>query len=166
VDNQHLSFSNGPFTVTTDPAFFQLESIHHFLTQSSWAAGIDAETVRVSIQHSLCFALLDGTRQIGFARLITDYATFGYLSDVYVLDEYQKQGLGRWLVECCHAHPLMSRLRRVMLVTDSAPWLYQKVGYNPLNKKDFVWQIHRPHIYRDSGENENMGEGIIININS
>ena len=78
----------------------------------------------VSIQNSLCFGLLDGTRQIGFARLVTDFATFGYLCDVYVLNDYQKSGLGRWLIECCHAHPLMSRLRRIMLVTDSAPWLY------------------------------------------
>ena len=152
MDNQHLSFAKSQFTITTDPAFFQLEAIHDYLSQSSWAPGIDAETVRISIPNSLCFALLDGTRQIGFARLVTDYATFGYLCDVYVLNDYQKSGLGRWLIECCHAHPLMSRLRRIMLVTDSAPWLYQKLGYNPLNRKDFVWQINRPDIYRNAGQ--------------
>ena len=75
------------------------EAIHDYLSQSSWAPGIDIETVSVSIQNSLCFGLLDGTRQIGFARLVTDFATFGYLCDVYVLNDYQKSGLGRWLIE-------------------------------------------------------------------
>ena len=106
MDNQHLSFTKGRFTATTDPAFFQLEAIHDDLSQSSWAPGIDAETVRISIQNSLCFALLDGTRQVGFARL----------------------------------------------VTDSTPWLYQKLGYTPLNRPDFVWQINRPDIYRNAGQ--------------
>jgi N-acetylglutamate synthase-like GNAT family acetyltransferase len=74
-----------------------------------------------------------------------------------VLNDYQKSGLGRWLIECCHAHPLLSRLRRIMLVTDSAPWLYQKLGYNPLNRPDFVWQINRPDIYQ-KGKNKNFAE--------
>lgn len=89
-----------------------------------------------------------GTRQIGFARLVTDYATFGYLCDVYVLEAHQKGGLGLWLAECCQAHPLMATLRRIMLVTSTAPWLYEKVGYSAINCPDFVWQIARPDIYR------------------
>jgi len=147
VNDQHLTFRKDGFTVTTDPSLFQTGAIHDFLSQSSWAPGIDEETVRLSVQNSLCFALLNDSEQIGFARLVTDYATFGYLCDVYVLDEYQKTGLGRWLMECCHAHPLMARLRRIMLVTDSAPWLYQKLGYSPVNRPDFVWQINRPDMY-------------------
>lgn len=152
MNNRNLSFTKDKFTVTTDPTLFQVEAVHDYLSQSSWAPDIDVETVRLSIQNSLCFALLNGTEQVGFARLVTDYATFGYLCDVYVLNEYQKSGLGRWLIECCHAHPLMSRLRRIMLVTDSAPWLYQKLGYSPLNQPDFVWQINRPDIYRKTGQ--------------
>ncbi len=150
MSEQYLTFKNDRFTVTTDPAFFQIAAIREYLSQSSWAPGIDEETVRISVQNSLCFGLLDGADQIGFARLVTDYATFGYLCDVYVLEKYQKTGLGRWLIECCHAHPIMSRLRRIMLVTDSAPWLYQKLGYTPLNRPDFVWQINRPDIYQAS----------------
>jgi hypothetical protein len=91
VDNQHLSFTKKPVYCHNRSRFFQLEAIHDYLSQSSWAPGIDAETVRISIQNSLCFALLDGTRQIGFARLVTDYATFGYLCDVYVLNDYQRK---------------------------------------------------------------------------
>lgn len=128
VNNQHLTFRKDRYTVTTDPAFFQIDAIHDFLSQSSWASGIDAETVSLSIENSLCFGLLDGSEQIGFVRLVTDHATFGYLCDVYVLEGYQKMGLGQWLIECCHAHPVMSRLRRIMLVTDSAPWLYESLG--------------------------------------
>lgn len=147
MDNPHLSFTKDLFTVTTDPAFLSWKPFM-ITFRNRLGSGIDIETVRVSIQNSLCFGLLDGTRQIGFARLVTDFATFGYLCDVYVLNDYQKSGLGRWLIECCHAHPLMSRLRRIMLVTDSAPWLYQKMGYLPLNRPDFVWQINRPDMYR------------------
>lgn len=148
MNHQPMTFRKDRFTVTTDPSLFQIAAIHHFLSRSSWAPGIDEETVRLSVENSLCFGLFDGTGQIGFARLVTDYATFGYLCDVYVLDEYQKMGLGRWLIECCHAHPVLSRLRRIMLVTDSAPWLYEKLGYTPLNRPDFVWQINRPNIYQ------------------
>lgn len=154
MHTQHLTFKKDRYTVTTDPSLFRTDAIRDYLSQSSWAPGIDEETVRLSVRNSLCFGLLDGSDQIGFARLVTDYATFGYLCDVYVLDKYQKTGLGRWMIECCHAHPVFSRLRRIMLVTDSAPWLYQKLGFSPLNQPDFVWQINRPDIYRKSGQNE------------
>ncbi|TPG65015.1 GNAT family N-acetyltransferase [Ewingella americana] len=144
---QHLDHHKEGFTVTTNPSCFDLHAIHSYLKASSWAPGIDEETVRLSVENSLCFALLEGEKQIGFARLVTDFATFGYLCDVYVLNEYHKTGLGRWLMECCQSHPLMSRLRRIMLVTDSAPWLYEKIGYSPVNRPNFVWQINKPDIY-------------------
>ncbi|WP_312227196.1 GNAT family N-acetyltransferase [Pseudescherichia sp.] len=147
MSEQCVEYIRGDFCVTTDKRRLDISAIQNYLTQSSWAPGIDVATVKLSIEHSLCFGLFDGERQIGFARLVTDYATFGYLCDVYVLLDYQSQGLGRWLVECCQAHPLMSRLRRIMLVTDSAPWLYEKLGYQPLNRTNFVWQINRPDIY-------------------
>lgn len=136
------------YLISTDVARLDIDAIHAYLTRSSWAEGIDRDTVRLSITNSLCFGLFDGDRQIGFARLVTDYATFGYLCDVYVLEAYQRRGLGQWLTECCQSHPLMARLRRIMLVTSTAPWLYEKVGYTALNREDFVWQIARPDIYR------------------
>lgn len=136
------------YRITTDPDDFDIPSIHQYLTRSSWAKGIDLETVTRSISHSLSFGLFHNDKQIGFARIVTDWATFGYLCDVYVLEEYQHQKLGLWLMKCCHSHPLLMRLRRVMLVTSTAPWLYEKVGYNPINRKDFVWEIVRPDIYQ------------------
>ncbi len=82
------------YLVSTEPSLLDIDAIHAFLTRSSWAEGIDKETVRQSLSHSLCFGLYHGTRQIGFARLVTDYATFGYLCDVYVLEAHQKRRVG------------------------------------------------------------------------
>ncbi|MFS2224398.1 GNAT family N-acetyltransferase [Pantoea sp. B65] len=137
------------FCVSSDNQLLDIDAIHRYLNRSSWAAGIDIDTVRLSIAHSLNFGLYHAAEQIGFARVVTDFATFGYLCDVYVLEEYQQQGLGRWLMECCHSHPLLSeKLRRIMLVTSTAPWLYEKIGYCAANQPDFVWQMVRPDIYQ------------------
>lgn len=144
------SWCQQPYTITTDRKQFDIEAIHQYLTRSTWAAGIDVDTVRESIDNSLCFGLFEGDTQIGFARLVTDGVTFGYLCDVYILEAWQQQKLGRWLLECCQSHPVMARLRRIMLVTSSAPWLYEKVGYSPVNCENFVWQIVRPDIYQRS----------------
>lgn len=146
-----ISWQQGAFSVTTDIAQLDIPAIHAYLTRSSWAEGIDIGTVRMAVSNSLSFGLFEAGKQIGFARLATDFATFGYLCDVYVLEEYQHQGLGRWLVSCCQAHPLMARLRKIMLVTTTAPWLYQKFGYQPVNLENTVWQIARPDIYKQSG---------------
>ncbi|MFA3761055.1 GNAT family N-acetyltransferase [Yersinia sp. 2466 StPb PI] len=147
MDENHKEFSRESFIVTTDKSRFDIHAMHAFLTCSSWAPGIDLETVRLSVKNSLCFGLFDEKRQIGFARLVTDYATFGYLCDVYVLEEYQGLGLAKWLVECSQAHPVTTSLRRIMLVTDTAAFLYKKTGFQAINRHDFVWQINRPDIY-------------------
>jgi len=135
------------YDITTNTEKFDIEAIHSYLTRSTWAEGIDIETVRLSIYSSLCFGLFDGNKQIGFARVVTDFATFGYLCDVFVLEEWQQLKLGRWLMKCCLSHPVMTRLRRIMLVTSTAPWLYEKMGYEPVNRENFVWQIVRSNIY-------------------
>jgi N-acetylglutamate synthase-like GNAT family acetyltransferase len=118
------------------------------LATTSWAQGISLATVQQSIDNSLCFGLYHQRQQIGFARLVTDYTTFGYLCDVFVIPEFTRQGLAKWLMACMLEHPVLQRLRRIMLVTSSAPGLYQQVGYQPVNKQDFVWQIARPDIYQ------------------
>lgn len=143
-----LNWRRERFCITTDKTRLDIDAIHAYLTRSSWAEGIDKETVRLSVANSLCFGLFADETQIGFARLVTDFATFGYLCDVYVLEEHQGGGLGLWLIECCQSYPLMAKLRRIMLVTSTAAWLYEKVGYKAVNTPDFVWQIARPDIYR------------------
>ncbi|MCG7391092.1 GNAT family N-acetyltransferase [Pantoea sp. ACRSB] len=133
--------------VSTDRKKLDVQAVHHYLTRSSWAKGIDIDTVSASIENSLNFGLYQNECQIGFARLITDYATFAYLCDVYILEKYQGEGLGRWLMECIHSHPIFEKLRRIMLFTTTAPWLYEKFGYEPVNRENYAWTITRPDIY-------------------
>lgn len=135
------------YLISTDPEKLNVQAVHHYLTRSTWAKGIDLETVSVSIQNSISFGIYQKNDQIGFARLITDNATFTYLCDVYVLEAYQGHGLGRWLVECIHDHPVFEKLRRIVLFTTTAPWLYEKFDYQPVNRENYAWAINRPDIY-------------------
>ncbi|NDL64382.1 GNAT family N-acetyltransferase [Acerihabitans arboris] len=151
VENEPVfTWSKDIYQVSTDRSLLDIDVIHQFLTQSHWAKGIDKARVRQSINNSLCFGLYRKTRQIGFTRVITDFATFGYLCDVFIMPAYRGAGLGRWLMGCCLDHPLMSELRRIMLVTTYAPWLYEKMGYEPINKRNFVWSISRADIYLET----------------
>ncbi len=138
------------FIITCDPAKLDHHVINQFLTSSYWAKGIPAETVAKSLEHSLCFALLDGDRQVGFARVISDYATIAYLGDVFVLPEYQGIGLGKWLMECAVAHPQLQGLRRWILATQDAHGLYQKFGFTPLKSPDVFMERHDPDVYRSA----------------
>nr|WP_242634049.1 GNAT family N-acetyltransferase [Pantoea allii] len=104
-------------------------------------------TVAVSIEKSLTFGVYDDESQIGFARLVTDYATFAWLNDVYILEEYQGKGLSRWLMASVHGHPVFIKLRKILPCNTTAPWLYKKLGYEPVNQKNFIWTIIRPDIY-------------------
>lgn len=148
---EHLIWRRDDLVIDTDPARLDIPLIHALLTRSTWAAGIDVDTVRTSIEHSLCFGLYQGRDQIGFARVVTDYATFAYLCDVFVVDGLRGQGLGRWLIESCTRHPILQKLRRVMLTTYTAPWLYARCGFEAINRGDFVWHISRPDVYAQQG---------------
>lgn len=137
------------YLVSTDNEKLDVQAIHRYLTRSTWAKGIPLDVVSTSIENSLNFGVYHNEIQIGFARLITDYATFAYLCDVYVLEEYQREGLGRWVMECIHNHPVFEQLRRIILFTTTAPWLYEKFGYEPVNRENYAWAITRSNIYID-----------------
>ena len=136
------------YLISTDKTKLDISAIHRYLTRSTWAEGIDEETVFNSVQHSLNFGVFYQDSQVGFARVITDYATFAYLCDVYILEEHQGNNLGRWLMTCFHAHPVFENLRRILLFTTTAPWRYEKFGYEPVNRPDYAWTITRPDIYQ------------------
>ena len=136
-----------PYTISTDPARLDLQVIHGFLTTSYWAAGVPMEVVRRSIEHSLPFGLYEGDRQIGFARVITDYATYAYLADVFVLEAARGAGLGKWLVAVIVAHPDLQGLRRWMLATRDAHGLYRTVGFEVLKAPERWMEKHVPDIY-------------------
>jgi ribosomal protein S18 acetylase RimI-like enzyme len=136
------------FTVSTDPARFDLDAIHTFLSTSYWAEGIPRPLLEQAIRNSLGFGLYEAERQIGFARVITDRATFAYLCDVYVLPEHRGRGLGKWLIECVMAHPDLQGLRRFSLVTRDAHALYRPFGFTEIRSPGRHLEIARPGLYK------------------
>lgn len=136
------------FSVSTDISRLDINVIHGFLTSSYWAENIPVETVRKSIEGSMCFGVYDENRQIGFARMITDKATFAYLADVFILEEYRGRGLSKWLMEIIMSSPELQGLRRIMLATRDAHGLYKKSGFTPLTQPNRWMQIHNPDIYK------------------
>jgi GNAT superfamily N-acetyltransferase len=137
--------------MTTDAAAMDLEAIHAYLTRSYWSEGIPKDLVARAMAGSLCFGLLDGARQIGFARVITDKATYAYLCDVYVLEDYQGRGLGTWMMQELMTHPDLLGLRRFGLVTRDAHGLYEKFGFAPLANPNGHMEIARPGLYLRAG---------------
>jgi GNAT superfamily N-acetyltransferase len=135
------------FTISTDRSRLDRPAIHEFLSGSYWAKGIPRSVVDRSIDGALCFGLYDGERQVGFARVITDRATFAYLADVYVLESHRGRGLATWLMEAILAHPDLQGLRRWMLVTRDAHPLYRKVGFTELPHPDRIMEMTFPGIY-------------------
>ena len=132
----------GDYTISTDPVRLDLPAIHEFLsTESYWARGRSFEMVERAVSNSLPFGLYHGARQIGFARVVTDYATFAWLADVYVLDEFRGEGLGRWLVEAVLSHPELQNLRRWILGTRDAHELYRRFGFVEVERPEFY--MHR-----------------------
>ena len=120
-----MQWTRDNFTVTDDPERLDREVIWRFLSSSYWAKNVPAATVDRSLANSLCFTLLDGARQVGFARVVSDRATLAYLGDVFVLDEYRGRGLGTWLIGCVLGHPDLQGLRRWILATRDAHDLYR-----------------------------------------
>jgi GNAT superfamily N-acetyltransferase len=120
--------TQGEYTLSTDPARLDLDAILGYLTRSYWAAGRSREVMETALKHSLCLGLYRGADQVGLVRVITDFATFAYLCDVYVLETHQGHGLGKWLVRTVKTLPDLSRVRRWVLVTRDAHELYRQYG--------------------------------------
>lgn len=138
----------GRFLISTDKSQLDITAIHAYLTRSYWAAGISRQLVARSIGMSLCFGVYDESNtQVGFARVVTDYATFAYLCDVYIMEEYRGLNLGKALVAEVVRHPALSRVRRALLVTRDAHSLYQQYQFIPLENPHKFMEIARPSIY-------------------
>jgi GNAT superfamily N-acetyltransferase len=143
--------TRGDYTVSDDIERLDRALIHSYLAHDSyWARGVPKPVVDRSIDHSLNFGLYDREHQIGYARVITDRATFGFLRDVFVVEPARGLGLGSWLVEVLLAHPDLQGLRRVMLATRDAHGLYQRFGFAPLRRPDRFLSIEHPskELYR------------------
>jgi N-acetylglutamate synthase-like GNAT family acetyltransferase len=139
----------GEFLLSTDPARLDLDAIHDFLTnQSYWVKGIPREIVARSIEHALCFGIYDGNgAQVGFARVISDFATMAYIGDVFVLDTYRGRGLGKWMMQCITQHPALQGLRRWILTTRDAHGLYSQAGFTPVKYPERYMERHDPSVY-------------------
>ena len=136
------------YLFSNDPARLQVRVIHGFLTRCYWAEGIPEETVRRSIAHSSCFGVYAGDQQVGFARVITDRATFAYLADVFVLPAHRGRGLAEQLLRVILADPDLQGLRRFLLATRDAHGLYAKLGFSAIAKPEIWMEIAQPDIYR------------------
>ena len=144
----------GDFLISTDTRLLDLSVIHDFLANRSyWSPGVPLDTLRRAVEGSLCFGLYEHARQIGFARVVTDRATFAWLCDVFVLEEYRGRGLSKWLMGCVTNHPALQGLRRILLGTRDAHTLYTRYGFKPLADPTRMLEIHSPGVYLQAGAN-------------
>jgi len=142
-----MEWSRGGFTISTDPERLDRALIHAFLAGSYWAGAIPREVVDRSIEGSLNFGVYEGDAQVGFARVITDRATFAYLADVFVLESHRGRGLAVWLMEVIRTHPELQNLRRWVLVTRDAHGLYQKSGFSSVEDPSRYMEVVDREVY-------------------
>lgn len=136
------------FRVITNIDDMEMAVIHGFLSQSYWAKGIPQATLRKALQNSLCFGLFDGEQQVGFARMVTDKATFAYLADVFVLESHRGHGGAKTLMTAIMDHADLQGLRRMLLATRDAHSLYRQFGFTDLARPEIMMELHRPDIYQ------------------
>ena len=138
-------WKRGDYSISTDNALLDLSVIHDYLSNHSyWATGRSVETIKCSIEHSLSFGVYKGEEQIGFARVVTDYATFAWIADVFILGSFRGQGLGTWLMEIVISHPKLQGFRRWTLSTKDAHALYRKFGFTELKRPERWMERHDP----------------------
>lgn len=130
-------WQKGEYLISTDKLRLDLEVIYDFLSHKSyWAQGRSLEVIKRGIENSLNFGIYQEGKQVGFARVVTDYATFAWLADVFVLEEHRGQGLGKWLIEVMLSHPRLQGFRRWALATKDAHELYRNFGFDELNRPE------------------------------
>lgn len=134
-------------TIDTMQSRLDIDFIHEFLRHSYWAEDVPRSVVAKSIEHSLCFGVYDGDEQIGFARVISDFATYAYMADVFIVEEHRGKGHGRTLVQAIMSHPDLQGLKRWQLATKDAQGLYAKFGFTPLATPERWMEIRKPQPY-------------------
>lgn len=144
----HHEYKKGKYLISTNPSKLDLKIIHDFLTKSYWAEGIPKEVVRRSIQNSLPFGVYHDGRQIGFARVISDFATYAYISDVFLLESYRGKDISKWLLKCILLHPELQGLRRWNLYTSNAGGFYIKMGFRKLKFPERYLEMYDPNVYK------------------
>ena len=144
-----LEYRRGEFLISTDRELLSLDVVHGFLTNCYWAKGIPREVVARSIEHSLCFGVYQlGGAQVGFARVVSDFATVAYLGDVFVLESHRGRGLSKWLMDSIVQHPALADLRRWILLTRDAHGLYSQFGFTRVKAPECYMELHQPNVYQ------------------
>jgi N-acetylglutamate synthase-like GNAT family acetyltransferase len=141
---QIIELQRDRFTISTDPARLNIDAIADMLSRAYWAIGRPRERTERAIRNSLVFGVYDGGRQIGVARVVTDYSIFAYLCDVFIHEEYRAHGLGKWLIQAIMAHPDLAGMRRWVLVTNDAHGLYRQYGFTSLDDPEEWMQNFKP----------------------
>jgi GNAT superfamily N-acetyltransferase len=137
------------YFISTDKLKIDIPLVHEYLCHHSyWAAGIPINVVQKSIDNSLCFGIYKNEQQVGFARVVSDFATFAYLADVFVLEQERGKGLSKLLMQFIIDHPQLQGLRRFTLATKDAQTLYSKFGFTPLGKPERWMERHQPGVYK------------------
>ncbi len=139
----------GEYLISTDKHLLDLSAIHSFLATSYWAKDIPFETVKKSIEHSLNFGVYIAGKQVGFARVITDYTTYAYIGDVYILEDFRGRGLSKWLMRVIVNHPELQGLRRWTLITRDAHELYRKTGFTEPQNPERYMEKTDPDVYKN-----------------
>lgn len=143
-----MEFKLDEFVISTDKSLLDIDAIHRFLVEDSyWARERTLEQTKTAIENSICFGLYSDGRLIGFARVVTDRATFAYIGDVFVIDEFRGRGLSKWLMEVMISHPELQGLRRWVLATRDAHSLYEKFGFHELVHPDRWMERPAPNAY-------------------
>jgi GNAT superfamily N-acetyltransferase len=142
---QTIEVHRDSFTISTDPSRLDVDAIVDMLQRAYWAKGRPRERTERALKNSLVFGLYDRERQIGLARVVSDYAVFAYLCDVFIDEAYRAQGLGKWLMQTIHSHPALQGLRRWTLVTRDAHTLYNQFGWMPLDNPNSWMEILNPN---------------------
>ena len=142
------------YIISTDKSKIDIVYVYEFLSQSYWSPGVDINVVKKAMKGSLCFGIynndkqtLSAGRQVGYARMITDKATFAYLADVFIDENYRGKGLAKWLLEVILAHPELKGLRRILLATKDAHTLYEQCGFTPINNPE-RYMVYNPEGYK------------------
>jgi GNAT superfamily N-acetyltransferase len=136
------------YLMSTDPAKLDAEAVHAFLTNAYWCQGISLALLKKALANSLCFGIYHQDKQVGLSRVVTDYATYAYLCDVYVLEEHRGKGLGHWMVECIMTHPELQNLRRFTLATRDAHGIYAAFGFSSPRAPERQMERHDPDVYK------------------
>jgi GNAT superfamily N-acetyltransferase len=143
-----LTIYKDKFCISTDKVKLDIGAIHEFLsTKAYWCLNIPKDKVQTAIQNSLCFGVYQDEKQIGFARIITDFSTIAYLGDVYILEEYRGLGLSKWLMETITNHPNLQELRRWILLTSDAHRLYRQFGWTDIADPQKWMELHNKNVY-------------------